>query len=281
MGIKNVRRVTRRKERGRRSVSRVLSAIEIAVIVIHLGRPSPDASSNLPGSNCGQQHKLPYLVLLQPGFTLPLPLPAARCALTAPFHPYLPREALIDSVRSRLCLKCSRTRRSSQPIAHAIGKNFKACRSQLTPLTYIPVGDAVIGHFRYEMRVHESIRASQDRRYIFCGTFRRLAPPRRYLATCPVEPGLSSVAWQQRLPDRLPKENIMATRGNCKADQRLSSASLYNRFFFSPVICAARAAACFRGNSSSNRSSMRRASSSGRSLSRRGAPAMRITNSPR
>ena len=31
------------------------------------------------------------------------------------------------------------------------------------------------------------------RRYIFCGTFRRLTPPRRYLAPCPVEPGLSSV----------------------------------------------------------------------------------------
>ena len=32
-----------------------------------------------------------------------------------------------------------------------------------------------------------------DWRYIFCGTFRRLTPPRRYLAPCPVEPGLSSV----------------------------------------------------------------------------------------
>ena len=32
------------------------------------------------------------------------------------------------------------------------------------------------------------------RRYVFCGTFRRLAPPRRYLAPCPVEPGLSSEA---------------------------------------------------------------------------------------
>jgi hypothetical protein len=29
-------------------------------------------------------------------------------------------------------------------------------------------------------------------RYIFCGTFRRFAPPRRYLALCPAEPGLSS-----------------------------------------------------------------------------------------
>ena len=32
----------------------------------------------------------PYLVLLPVGFTVPLPLPVARCALTAPFHPYLP-----------------------------------------------------------------------------------------------------------------------------------------------------------------------------------------------
>ena len=29
-----------------------------------------------------------YLVLLPAGFTLPLPSPAVRCALTAPFHPY-------------------------------------------------------------------------------------------------------------------------------------------------------------------------------------------------
>jgi len=33
----------------------------------------------------------------------------------------------------------------------------------------------------------------KDRRYIFCGTFRRLTPPRRYLAPCPMEPGLSSI----------------------------------------------------------------------------------------
>ena len=29
-----------------------------------------------------------YLALLRVGFTLPLVLPQARCALTAPFHPY-------------------------------------------------------------------------------------------------------------------------------------------------------------------------------------------------
>jgi len=31
------------------------------------------------------------------------------------------------------------------------------------------------------------------RRYIFCGTFHRLTPPRCYLASRPVEPGLSSI----------------------------------------------------------------------------------------
>src|SRR5512147_1876163 len=34
--------------------------------------------------------------------------------------------------------------------------------------------------------------AQRLRRFAFCCTFRGLAPPRRYLAPCPVEPGLSS-----------------------------------------------------------------------------------------
>jgi hypothetical protein len=38
----------------------------------------------------------------------------------------------------------------------------------------------------------------------FCCTFRRLAPPRRYLAPCPVEPGLSSALFPMtRLSGRL------------------------------------------------------------------------------
>jgi len=32
----------------------------------------------------------PYSALLRVGFAVPLPLPAARCALAAPFRPYLP-----------------------------------------------------------------------------------------------------------------------------------------------------------------------------------------------
>ncbi len=37
------------------------------------------------------------------------------------------------------------------------------------------------------------LRALMCRRYIFCGTFRRLSPPRRYLALYSSEPGLSSL----------------------------------------------------------------------------------------
>jgi len=48
---------------------------------------------------------------------------------------------------------------------------------------------------------------SDGRRYLFCCTFRRLKPPRNYLAPCPVEPGLSSFSpkAKTRLPGRLPR----------------------------------------------------------------------------
>ena len=42
------------------------------------------------------------------------------------------------------------------------------------------------------------------RRFVLCGTFRRLTAPRRYLASCPAEPGLSSpILRRQRLFGRL------------------------------------------------------------------------------
>lgn len=45
-----------------------------------LRRRGTDESAALAGR--------PYSVLLPVGFTVPPPLPGARCALTAPFHPY-------------------------------------------------------------------------------------------------------------------------------------------------------------------------------------------------
>ena len=119
-----------RRERYKESASKPGSVIEPfgSVATIPLGLASPRASSSLPGRRAGRASSvathLPYLAVLRAGFTVPLLLPATRCALTAPFHPCQSREEL--------------------------------------------------------------------RRFAFCCTFRRLAPPRRYLALCPVEPGLSS-----------------------------------------------------------------------------------------
>ena len=65
-------------------------------MAIPLGRSLPSASCDRPerrpGGSPGDPGSLrdacrSYLVLLPVGFSLPPPLPAARCALTAPFHP--------------------------------------------------------------------------------------------------------------------------------------------------------------------------------------------------
>ena len=79
------------------SISRVLDGmrtVPACATAIPLGRPLPDASSNQPGRQdldtdpgTFAPHR-PYSVLLPVGFALPPALPPARCALTAPFHPY-------------------------------------------------------------------------------------------------------------------------------------------------------------------------------------------------
>src|SRR5437016_819224 len=58
-------------------------------------------------------------------------------------------------------------------------------------------------------------------RSVFCGPFRRLAAPRRYLAVCPVELGLSSARHSDRrtatiTPYRLPRERYRSRKGRGK-----------------------------------------------------------------
>jgi hypothetical protein len=109
---------------GSRPISRVLSWT-----IIHLGPPSPVASSNLPESTAG--HGITFLFGLAPGGVYHAAV-VANCAV--------------------------RSYRTISPL----------------PVSW---------------------------RYIFCCTFRRLAPPRSYLAPCPVEPGLSS-PFQTKRPVR-------------------------------------------------------------------------------
>jgi len=56
-------------------------------IAVPLQRPTRKLWRAEP-ARASRRTLLPYLVLLRVGFALPPPLPEARCALTAPFHPY-------------------------------------------------------------------------------------------------------------------------------------------------------------------------------------------------
>ena len=60
-------------------------------------------------------------------------------------------------------------------------------------------------------------------RFAFCCTFRRLTPPRRYLAPCPLEPGLSST-FREKCSDR-PADSGAHHSGMAPASQVVSSAS--------------------------------------------------------
>lgn len=81
-------------------ISRVLSWT-----VIHLGLQSLTGSSDLPGSNAS--HAIRNPIWSCSGWSLPCYelLLAARCALTAPFHPYRPDKS---GRRSTLCCTCRR-----------------------------------------------------------------------------------------------------------------------------------------------------------------------------
>ena len=83
---------------------------------------------------------------------------------------------------------CSRWGLPCRPVARLAVRSYRT----ISPLP------ASRPAFRRGLNTCSDIRpasALKDRwRFAFCCTFRRLAPPRRYLAPCPVEPGLSSAS---------------------------------------------------------------------------------------
>jgi hypothetical protein len=70
---------------------------------------------------------------------------------------------------------------------------------------------------------HFTLTGRKDRRYLFCGTFHGLAPSRRYLAPCLMEPGLSSgtevpaIAWPTLTfcPRIMGSRMILSSRQDC------------------------------------------------------------------
>jgi hypothetical protein len=67
-------------------------------------------------------------------------------------------------------------------------------------------------HLRGALLPHHFTLTSEEA-VSFCCTSRRLAPPRRYLALCPLEPGLSSLELlQRRLPSQLRRESTCRTK---------------------------------------------------------------------
>src|SRR2546428_7806693 len=71
-------------------------------------------------------------------------------------------------------------------------------------------------------------------RSVFCGPFRRLAAPRRYLAVCPTELGLSSARPSSRrtatiAPYRLPRGKLLTGRGRGQAYPRSDTWRLGSR----------------------------------------------------
>jgi len=72
---------------------------------------------------------------------------------------------------------------------HASAPLFGLAPGGVYPAT--PVASRAVRSYR-TISPLPALPVGSHRRYLFCGTFRRLTPPRHYLAPCPVEPGLSS-----------------------------------------------------------------------------------------
>ena len=94
-----------------------------------LEQPTRAAAWITPGCrSCPRRPCRPYSVLLPVGFAVPLTLPQARCALTAPFHPCLcglPRAGGLLSVALSLGsppAAVSRHRRSLEPGLSSTGR---------------------------------------------------------------------------------------------------------------------------------------------------------------
>jgi hypothetical protein len=109
---------------------------------------------------------------------------------------------------------------ASRSLPAGSADRFDACLFGLAPggvWRAVPVARGAVGSYPTisTLPVPDGSPRAGHRRFAFCSTFRRLATPRRYLAPCPVEPGLSS-ASRRRLPSQLRRQyKLRAVIGPC------------------------------------------------------------------
>ena len=122
--LERISTTSRSREKSQRAVSRILFPAS-ASAPCGAGDGSGDDHSSSPPSLAGSSDRPggsgravrfrpkgtpPYLVLLRAGFCLPPVLPRARCALTAPFHPYPPPPFAARGHPVEACRAASRAR---------------------------------------------------------------------------------------------------------------------------------------------------------------------------
>ena len=113
-----------------------------------------------------------------------------RVSLQQVAEPAIKPGSVVDNHSSRPCLAAGLKQRTRGRVEPTHSPPTWPCSGWGLPCHAALAPHAVSSY----LTVSPLPRTSCDavRRFVFCCTFRRLAPPRRYLAPCSVEPGLSS-----------------------------------------------------------------------------------------
>jgi len=106
------------------------------IVADRLEQPTRATRAGNAPATVARRHR-PYSVLLPVGFAVPRPLPAARCALTAPFHPY--RRAIREGSSRRRFAFCG-TFPGVTPAGRYPAPCFRGARTFLHPFRQRPSG---------------------------------------------------------------------------------------------------------------------------------------------
>ena len=190
---------------------------------IPLGHALPHGSSNQPGRSmrntpadpCGPARR-PYSVLLRVGFAVRLLLPATRCALTAPFHPYLVNEAVCSLWHfpwtSQQATRPAGVTRHPCFVEPGLSSRFKRTPRLPGPLAGRDVGDGGIGGKKGALAdaTHDQLRRQRG---CLRGSVRRSSAPAEIAARSRSLTGLGtrdSGNWRTASPSATSMQSILA-----------------------------------------------------------------------